>query len=368
MSDTLRNADLSQLAELLRDQHSRKHDMVVPAKALSSAAGLLQVEGATAVLDDEGVTPETALYRPTEVFDDGVSDKLAIPRAYLRRLREQRLDLYDANVNGWLAQDPARSFLVRTFESDSHTGIARALLSDRYRVVDHLDVLTAVLGGIRDAGVETEVRSVDLTERRMHVKVYSPAVAAYAADLLRGYRSPWTGAEADENPTVFAGFVITNSETGGGAATITPELVVQICTNGMTIRRDALRNVHLGGQLDHGVIRYSSETMQANLELITSTARDAVSTFLDGDYVRAKIAELSENAAEPVSVKAIETVTRTLAFSVEQTENVLDAFVKGGQLTRGGVTHAITAAAQLEPDADKAADMQAAGTELLLAA
>ena len=55
---------------------------------------------------------------------------------------------------------------------------------------------------------------------------------------------------------VFAGFVITNSETGCGAFSLTPRLVVQVCRNGMTITRDAMRVVHLGERLDQGVVTW----------------------------------------------------------------------------------------------------------------
>ena len=58
---------------------------------------------------------------------------------------------------------------------------------------------------------------------------------------------------------VFAGFVITNSETGCGAFTLTPRLVVQVCRNGMTITRDAIRAVHLGERLDEGVVTWSEQ-------------------------------------------------------------------------------------------------------------
>jgi hypothetical protein len=51
-------------------------------------------------------------YRPTAVFDEGVADKLGIPVAYLRRMREaDLLSLYDRTLNGWLARDD-RTFLV----------------------------------------------------------------------------------------------------------------------------------------------------------------------------------------------------------------------------------------------------------------
>ena len=42
----------------------------------------------------------------------------------------------------------------------SSEGIARAVLSERYRFVDNLDVLLAVLDGIRSAGADVEVGGV----------------------------------------------------------------------------------------------------------------------------------------------------------------------------------------------------------------
>ena len=54
----------------------------------------------------------TGTYTPTEVCDQGVADKLGIPAAYLRRLREHKPGLYDANVNAWLDGDERR-FLLR---------------------------------------------------------------------------------------------------------------------------------------------------------------------------------------------------------------------------------------------------------------
>ena len=54
----------------------------------------------------------TGTYRPTGVCDAGIADKLAIPAAYLRRMREQAPALYDQTVNGWLERDD-RSFMIR---------------------------------------------------------------------------------------------------------------------------------------------------------------------------------------------------------------------------------------------------------------
>src|ERR1019366_4625479 len=232
------------------------------------------------------VTMTTGMYTPTGVCDQGIADKLGIPGAYLRRMREQRPDLYDANVNGWLEGD-GRKFLLRCLRPSGPTssGIARAFLSDGYKFIDNLDVLLAALDGVRQSGVPVEVDGCDLTDRRMYGRVVCEQVRALAPVLLAGYRSPFTGAAGADNPVVFSGFMLTNSETGCGAFTLVPRLVVQVCRNGMTITRDAMRAVHLGERLDEGVVTWSGNTQDKTLALITAKTTDAVAAFLDPGYV-----------------------------------------------------------------------------------
>ena len=108
-----RNVALEDLAALLRDQQARKADIVLPAAAVRAHGARLVVEQAEPVLGPDGVTMTSGTYAPTEVCDQGIADKLGIPAAYLRKLREQKPGLYDANVNGWLDGDDRR-FLADT--------------------------------------------------------------------------------------------------------------------------------------------------------------------------------------------------------------------------------------------------------------
>jgi hypothetical protein len=395
MHTTTRQATLPDLLQLLQEQHARKLDVVAPATALSSRDGIITVRGALTELDEDGVTSRDGAFIPTAVFDEGLADKLGVPVGYLKRLREERPDLYDANVNGWLHgakakirvtdfQQPGegvryaaqtlreavpadpRSFLVRTFTGDDGPGIGRALLSDRYATVDNLDVLMSCLDGVRAAGVSAQVKSGDLTDRRMVVRVACPEVAAAAPRLLAGYRSPFTGASGDDNPLVFAGFRLTNSETGGGAFTITPEITIQVCDNGMTLTKDAMRTVHLGGRLETGVVHWAEDTQTKALELVQAKTRDAVATFLNADYLTAAVARLEARAEEPVaSVDAVRDLTKPLGYTQDQIDGILGYFVQGGQMTRGGVVNAITAYSQTVTDGDAAHDLDARATSLL---
>ncbi len=357
---TARHATLADLAALLRDQQARKLDVVAPATALRSAGARLVIDGAEPQITADGVTMTTGAYTPTDVCDEGLADKLAIPVTYLRRLRAEHPSLYDANINGWLHRTD-RSYLVRCLRGDSGGGIARAFLSTGYKIIDNLDVLLAALDGLRQSGVPADIDGCDLTPRRMYVRVVSPAVRALAPDLLAGYRSPFTGLSGADNPVVFAGWVLTNSETGCGAFTIAPRLVIQVCRNGMTLTKDALRAVHLGGRLDEGVVRWSGDTQQRNLELITAQARDAVATFLDTSYIEKKIAEMSKAASSSVSdpQETIQIVSQRLRFTESQQKTILAHFIRGGDLSAGGVMHAVTSAAQTVTDADAAHEMEA---------
>lgn len=371
-----RSADLLDLRDALVEQHARKIDVVAPASRLRFKDGQLLMSGLEMVMDPNGVTDPNGLYRPTDVFDAGLSSKLGIPLAYVRRMRLERPDLYDANANGllrgkaklrdgqqeWLFAPDERKFLIRSFRGDDgQPGIARALLSDRFAIMDNLDVLTAALDGVAQAGVDIEVDGCDLSDRKMYVRIKAPQVRALAPALLAGYRSPFSGNTGADNPTVFAGFVISNSEVGAGSFSITPRLIVEVCGNGMTMQKDAVSSVHLGGKMDEGVIRWTQDTMDKQLALITAKARDSVATFLDVQYMEGVIRGLEEKAGKPLpgdKIEDVKVIAKKLGFDQTQQDRVFEMFLKSGDLTAGGVMHAVTAAAVQEPDADKANDME----------
>ena len=374
MQLTLRNADLGTLVGELREQKDRQADLIVPSRDLWSHDGRVLVRAAgEPVITADGVTPTNLELTASTVFDDGVSAKLSLPRAYVRTLREDgRTDILDTMVNRTLhgntdlgAPADDRKFLVRTFKAakDGGPGYARALLSNSYKPIDNWDVLHAVIAGMTAAGLDAHVvQSADLTDRRMYVKIVVPEVQALAPNLLRNYVSPYSGNRGADNPTVFAGLVIRNSETGGSAFTITPELTVQICTNGMTITQDAVRKTHLGAKVEEdGVIKVSDETQRANLALITAQTKDAVNTFLDVDYMNRVIARIEQSSGTALAApqEVVQTITKRAAFTAADADGIMDAFIRGADVTRGGMLNAITSYSQRVDDADRAYDMNA---------
>ena len=364
-----RHATLADLEEMLKRQQDLKLDAVVPATAIESAGGILHVEGMSAL-------GETFAFRPTEGMDGQIADRLGIPVAYLRRMRAERIDLYDRNVNGWLhggetwtdgLPEPVgpdrRSFLFRSFHEagSEDIGIGRALLSNAYGMVDHLDWLTAALDGAAQTGKSLTVQNADLSETRMTVRLHSPDIAALAPEFLKGYRSPFTGQSADELPVVFAGIEVTNGETGRSKGGIRPRFMVEVCTNGMCIdaAEGMFSKVHLGSRMANGIVQ-AADTDRKELELVTLQARDAVATFLDPEYVRGCLDRLTAKANTPVEdvEAAIELVTRQLRFTEAERQTVFGHFIDGGQRTAGGMLQAITSAAQTLTDPDRAYDWE----------
>ncbi|QBS44933.1 hypothetical protein DMB37_37475 [Nocardia sp. CS682] len=391
----IRHADFGDMLALLQQQQATKVDVVAPATSLRARDGMFELAGVPPVIDDRGVTDVVGLYLPTAAADSQIGTKLKVPVAYLRWLREgRRLDLYDHNINGLLhgplgaqvAPDPdASSYLLRLFTSGhpSRPGVLRAFLSTRYGIVDNLDLLTAVMDGIRQVDVDVTIRSCDLSDSSMHCKVYSPQVAALAPHFLANYRNPFSNPELEADrhrvageldrwrpiaaregmgfapgsePVIAAGFRFSNSETGHHAITLKPELVIQICGNGLSLPLFTYRKNHIGEKLDTGTIRWSQDTYRKELAVITAKTRDKVSEWLSMDFLNARIEELEQHAGAPVTQpdKTIEVLGKKLGFTEAERTGILSHFIAGGQLTAAGIANAVTSYSQTVADPDRA--------------
>jgi len=430
MELTARNTDLQTLATMLRDQEAHKVDAIVPATKLHMTdSGKIEIRDTKPLTVTEAQMTETGV-TPAEVVDmNGIYDlsdvalrhfaeRLGIDTRYARKLAERRPDILAANVNGWIhgygdddlegslgsyAAPDGRAFTVRTFQLSSDNpgvagngGLFRGLLSDKFSIIDNLDVLDAVLKGIKAAGFtrdDLQISGCDLTENRMRVRVLVPAAVIAAPALFAGYRSPfagrdvrvggrggWTieharevaeregqGIEPGQEPIMWAGFEFGNGELGDSATYVVPRAEAQICRNGLVLPIDAARKTHIGERLEEGVISWSAETRERQLGLVTSKVADAVRQFASVEFWAAKVAELEAKAGKPVDDAdgTIKAVAKSLRLTEDETGSVLDMFIRGGQMTAGGVLNAVTAAAQVVADPDRAAELERVAVKTL---
>lgn len=416
---TARNAKAEDLVRILQDQQAHKNDVVVPSTCMKFVNGNLVVKDSEPVLGDDGVTLVNGTYRPTDVFDGKLAARLDIPVKYLQRLRADRPDLYDANANGLLhgrkrnvavpgtapgmpgsarteviypADD--RSHLVRLFSGDSGgEGVARSIMSDQYGLsFDNLDMLTAVMKGLQEAGVKFITRVSNLSERGVHVRFECPEIWTHAPELLQNYKSPFDNGgkvtraghfdalrqqygahhifSEKDAPVCFIGMDFKNSETGDGKYYLTPVIEMVRCTNGWTIKKDGISRTHRGSKLDVGRVKLSADTIRKAGQLVVAETRDAVTQWLSKGYLDETVAELSGKATVAIEAPSttVPAICKGLGFDQAEQQGVLDMFIMSGQPTAGGLANAVSAYAQTIEDVDRALEVESKTVDALEAA
>lgn len=341
---------LQNLVATLEAQQAQKADYVVPSESLVMEGGLISTKNG-----------DRKIYAPNEIFHEGLSDKLSIPLTYYRRMRAERPELLDMNVNGWLQHMGGKNVLLRTFES-AEKNVARAFLSDRYMALDNYDVLFTVLEAIKKMGVKVEIKNADVTDKRLYLNVVAPDIEIQATEFLKHYLRENGGA----GNGIVSGFTISNSEVGCGQFSVRPRAVIIKCNNGLIKPEDAFSRVHLGSKLETGVIQWSQETRNRNLQLVMSQVTDAINTYLSQDYLGKMVADIARAHEIKLEhpIDTVHHVCKELRYTEEQRKSILAHFVTDGDTKASGIIHAITRHAQTE-DADTRNDMETDAFKIL---
>lgn len=364
MKNLHKDMQLQDLYALLQTEQARKNDFVLQGGSLSMRGGLLHVDdsqydaGLQALLQGTGATTQqgTVALEPMEKLHRDLADKLGIPWKYYDRLRTDNPGLLDENVSRWFANEQynGKGYFLRTFtDQDGGTGVARCLLSDRYHVLDNLDVVYAALEAVKKSGVNVTIDPSDLSDEAIFMRVICPDVEVEAPELLDRYKVPGDRGRSNyDNPGgICTGFILRNSEVGSGRFTITPRLVVGKCANGMIFKSEAYGKQHLGTKQEVGTsIQWSEETEQKNMALIISQVQDAVRTFLSPGFLGSMVDTLRQASEHKVehTRKAVENVGRALALPEKRMDDLVSFFAQGGDHTALGMGQAITYLAQEE--------------------
>lgn len=307
---------------------------------------------------------------PTRRAHGQLAGRAGVPQAFYHRLVDGHPGLWQHTMRELYPTGPS---LVRMIRSDQPGGTwitkptVRAVLSDRYQIIDNVDVLTTMLGAFTESGLganEVQIHGdFDADDGLLRIRCTVPSIAVHARDLVATYRSPFDHRTGAELPMIFAGIEVSNSETGGGAFTIRPRAVLQVCNNGMTrdIATEQFRRVHLGAKLDQsGVIVWSDETRRKQLELVSSAARDAITTFVSPSYLTGIVNEAS--AAAGIQVTNIDEARARLVKSAQLSDDesnaVMRMWMDSADSSVLGLAHAVTAAAQLAESSDRQSELE----------
>ena len=359
-TEDLKNLSLHQIVEQLQQQNLLKQDFVVPSKYLNMVESNLivlnesKLDSLSKLLLDTGISVNENELEKIElaVLDcchSQIGTRLDIPKKYYDKMLSNKRyhHILDYNVTNWFSEKNENNFLLRTFIDKEHkTGIARAILSDRYNVIDNYDVMLATLDAIRESGINVQIESGDITDTKFYMRFICPDIEMDASNILMNYKLP-DGTKGGNG--IISGFVISNSETGNGKFSISPRAVVLACRNGMIFKNDAFQKTHLGAKMEeYTTVDWSEETRQKNYELICSQVKDAIKYYASEEYLGAKIHELTEKGNKELNhpIETIKNVAKHLSISEEKESSILNYFIKSGDTNAFGVTQALTYFAQ----------------------
>lgn len=344
---------LEQIVQTLEEQDKVKKDY------LSHPTHLHFVDG-NLVMTHSG---QEVTFAPTSVFHGQVSEKLGIPKTYYDKMKGKALKLLDENVNHWIKEE-GKNLLIRTFTREDGNNDARALLSDRYNMIDNFEVLFNTLDAIKDCGFKVDVSGADLSETRLYLHITCPEIEVQATEMLKMYRRTF-----EVGTGVISGFVIQNSEVGFGSFQIMPRAVVLACDNGMVKKSDSMRRVHLGGKLDELDFHKNSDVTNANRKLVREQVKHAVKKFLSKEYLQNLVNTFTELGAKEIEAPiaaVMEVVAKDYGFDQDSKKSLLDHFIRGGDTRRIGIVNSVTEMVQKFEDVDKRHDTEAITEDLLL--
>lgn len=349
---TTKDMTFSDLRENLMQLREQRFDVVLSTEDMTSAMPMeITLPEVPNVITDRGVGIYETHLRLTEHALQQLATKFRIPVKYLRELDDagrpsEVQDIWHHIVETHFRYEPQDVLIRALVEPGSNAGTCRAILSPQYGFVEHFDILTAVFDGLR---VAREIHKVDfepgrasISDTHMRARVNMPGLSVVAEALLRNYTSPFSKRTGLENPNIFLGLEIRNSEVGAGAFCIVPVVVIQVCDNGLTMKKDLFRKVHLGSRMEAGQI--SHNTMRATMELVSSQTTDYVMNVANVEFLQKRVDELMGLTVK-VQPTLVQDHLRSV-FTDEQADAIFNAFIDGGDITAFGVAQAMTAVSQ----------------------
>lgn len=332
------------MAELNR-QNLAKKDYIGPAEAFH-----LREDGRTFEINHT-VSKKQEVFGTTQLFHRQMASVLGIPAKYYDMMAARKAELLAENVNAWFS-DKENSYMIRSMDYGSGP-VARALLSERYRRIDNVEIAAAVLP-LFAGKEEYEVVSCEVTENRLYLKIVNHRLemAVVPGDYVQ------------------AGVVISNSEVGLGSVSVQPLVYRLVCTNGMVVNDMGERKNHVGRvakALEDSFSIYSDETIAAEDKAFLLKLRDVTTAAIEEGRFAQVVGRLQAAVGVPITGKVPEVVEltgRTYDLNQNEQDNILSYLISGGDLSQYGLSNAITRASQDVESYDRATALEGIGWQV----
>lgn len=312
------------------------------------------------------VSPDSMMFSGTKlnIYDDAVSDSYqttkhmvrqaatagGVPTGYMEKLYTDNPELMARNLN-WGLGNIKTPRMIRTLY-----GNARAMMSDRYKIIDNAPVLESAMNALKQVDTDISFQSMDITDNRMYLKMTSPR--------LEG--------EVKKGDPVQMGLVISNSEIGLGSYQIQPLIFRLVCENGMVSPKEiggehSIQMKHLGRKNDLGIV-YGQDTQQLLSQAFAAQVRDIINNIFSSDMLERHLQafrDLAQRKLEGSVPKAIEVVQKKFNLTNAEGDTMLKHLIEGGDLSQYGILNSITRTAKDVKDYDRASYLEAVGGKVI---
>ena len=280
---------LSEVITELQRQNAAKQDFIGPAQAFT-----LRPDGSTFEIVHTNSGAQE-VFGTTDLFHRQIGSTLGIPAKYYDQMRKLKPELLAENVNAWFA-DRDQSYMIRSMDYGNGR-VARALLSDRYRRIDNMEIASAVLP-LFAGQADMQVMSCEVTENRMYLKIVNKRLEM---DVVPG-------------DTVQGGVIISNSEVGLGAVSVQPLLYRLVCTNGMVVNDLGERRTHVGRAakaVEDSFTLYSDEALIAEDKAFMLKLRDITMAAIEESRFGMVVERLRESTQVKITGRVQDVIELT---------------------------------------------------------
>ena len=259
----------------LADQNAVLHDVLIPQSDLK-----VMVDGnkpyLNCSLEDQGMNLHNNAIGQ-------IASKLGMPTAWVRKMitgEQWERETIARAMNEHFNCLEDKQVLIRSVD-----GEARAYLSDHFKRMNNLPVMTGFIGATRKQGAH--MYKAALTDLKAHVEVIYPEV--------------FTVGTPNNGEVVLAqGAQLSSSDFGVGSLEVNIFMLQVICNNGMVVQK-MIRKIHLGKQMNQDDFAFSDKTIDLNTQAIISSINDVSGTlFLPSvrEEMKARITNASEKVVK----------------------------------------------------------------------
>ncbi len=231
--------------------------------------------------------------------------------------------------------------------------------------------MEAILPRLVDLGVQ--VQSCELTETRLYLKGILPSLSDTLPDgaVWGNGHTAIADYRGNEAGKVVAALCLSNSEVGAGSVRLEPSVFTTWCTNLAVLAQAAMKKYHVGRSADVGDdwTVYRDETRKADDAAFFMRVQDVTAAAFDEKIFQAAIASIRAAADDKIESSdlqaVVEQAVEVLALPERASTGILASLARGGDLSRWGLSSAVTATANGTGDYEAATDLERAGGKLL---